>query len=439
MSFGRLQRFFHRGVRASRASILASGGGTVFLIAVAALNVSNFFFNVLASRLLGPSAYGALGSLLGLLAVVTIVFGALTVAVARIVAAEAKPAEPGDLAPSRVAVSVTVLGFALVLLLALPLQHLLHVVSVWPVVILSFVLPLAVAEIVPRGALLGRLQYRTLSIAVGASAVTRLAAGVPLMEAGMGLNGAVLATLLSQLVVTALIVWPVRHEIRPAPPTVPVKVPMGDATLALIALGGFSAFNAVDAVLARYYLPGVQSGYYVAASTAAQIAFALPVTIALMAYPRFVAANRKGDGHRVLVESVVLVGTLGFLAAVVLTAFPQTVVSVLFGPRYLPAAATLRFLAWEGVALGLISVLVYFHLGRRKLVACASWLGVAGATVLVAGAFHSSQISIAVVMLVVSCAILLVMAIPAALSSRTAIAVPVPALSPSEDPTASTV
>jgi O-antigen/teichoic acid export membrane protein len=213
---------------------------------------------------------------------------------------------------------------------------------------------------------------------------------------------------------------------------------MSEATLALMALGGFSALSAVDAVLARYYLPGVQSGYYVAASTAAQIAFALPATIALMAYPRFVAADREGGaGKRVLVESVILVGVLGFLSAAVLSAFPQTVVSVLFGSRYTPAAPTLRILAWEGVALGLIGVLVYFHLGRRMLVACASWVGVAGAAVLVAGTFHSSQLSIALVMLVVCCGTLLIMAIPAALTSKTAIQVPLPALSPHQDPASS--
>ncbi len=39
-----------------------------------------------------------------------------------------------------------------------------------------------------------------------ASAVTRLCAGAILMEAGLGLDGAVLATVLGQLVVPALVV-----------------------------------------------------------------------------------------------------------------------------------------------------------------------------------------------------------------------------------------
>jgi O-antigen/teichoic acid export membrane protein len=421
MIVGRFRQWAHWGFAVSRQSILASGGGGAYLIAAAALNASNFVFNVIASRLLGPSAYGALGSLLGLVAVVTIVFGALTVAVARTITAEAEQPRPGDLAPSRLAILVTVLSFVLVLALALPLRNLLHLASVWPVLILSFVLPLAVAEIVPRGALLGRLHFRSLSVALAASAITRLVAGVILLELGMGLNGAVLATVLSQLVVTALIVWPVRHELRRVPETTPIQVPVSDATLALIALGGFSAFNAVDSVLARYYLPAVQSGYYVAASTAAQIAFALPVTIALMAYPRFVAAatEKDGDGRRVLIEGVAVVGTLGFLAAALLSAFPHLVVSVLFGEHYAPAAATLRVLAWEGLALGLISVFIYFHLGHRKLMSCASWVGVAGAIALVAGVFHDGQLPIAFVMVSASFAVLLAMAVQALFGSKT--------------------
>ena len=169
---------------------------------------------------------------------------------------------------------------------------------------------------------------------------------------------------------------------------------MRDASLALIALAGFSALNAVDSVLARVYLPAAESGYYIAAATAAQIAIVLPAAVGVMAFPRFVAAARQGDGHRVLIESVLVVGTLGGLAAAILTAFPHEIVSVLFGSRYSPAAGTLQFLAWEGVALGLISVLVFFHLGQRKFVAGASWLGVVGAGALVASAVHGSSRSI---------------------------------------------
>ena len=52
--------------RSVPGSILAGGGGAAYLIVAAVLNASNFVFNVIASRLLGPSAFGALGSLLGL-------------------------------------------------------------------------------------------------------------------------------------------------------------------------------------------------------------------------------------------------------------------------------------------------------------------------------------------------------------------------------------
>jgi hypothetical protein len=54
------------------------------------------------------------------------------------------------------------LGFTAIVALALPMGHLLHLASVWPVLILSLLLPLSVAQIVPRGALLGHLQFRKL-------------------------------------------------------------------------------------------------------------------------------------------------------------------------------------------------------------------------------------------------------------------------------------
>ena len=129
--------------------------------------------------------------------------------------------------------------------------------------------------------------------------------------------------------------------------------------------------------------------------------------------------EKDGDGHKVLIEGIALVGTLGFVAAAILCAFPHLIVTVLFGKHYAPAAAALRVLAWAGMALGLMSVFVDLRSrATRKLMSCASWLGVAGAIVLVAGVFHDGQLPIAFVMLSVSTVVLLAMAMQAFLKLK---------------------
>src|SRR4051812_38730553 len=63
------------------------GGGFLLFGAMTAVDVSNFLFHVLISRILGPSSYGALGALLGLLLVLQVPIGAMQVAITQEVAA----------------------------------------------------------------------------------------------------------------------------------------------------------------------------------------------------------------------------------------------------------------------------------------------------------------------------------------------------------------
>ena len=90
---------------------------------------------------------------------------------------------------------------------------------------------------------------------------------------------------------------------------------------------------------------------------------------------------------------------------------PGVVVDVLFGPNYLGAASIVGIIALVSVLLGIIGLLIYFHLARRSLAALYSWAGVALVWVLVA-VLHGGMETIADCMLAASGLVLVAVSIP---------------------------
>ncbi|MGD0255622.1 MAG: glycosyltransferase [Acidimicrobiales bacterium] len=396
--------------------LLAGGGGLAFFIASSVSNVSNFFFHVAMSRILGPATYGALGSLLGLVTVILLTVGALQAAVTQAVAAgvahrdhDVRLALRSPLATSAV---MAIALFVLVSASSPLLKGFLHLSSEVPVVLIGLFASLSVVSLMPAGVLLGRLSFRPVAAALVLSAAVRLCAGVAMAEGGLGLDGAVAASVLGAGAALAVLMWPFRAEVRTRG-GLPLDVRFGSALLAVLALGGVSAFTGVDSFLARHFLARTASGYYVAAATGGRIALFVPSAIALVVFPRFAASHGAGpDARKLLVLALAAVGFLSGLAAAGILIFPHLVISVLFGASYQAAASAMRILAVGAAAIGLITILVYFHLARRSKASLLIWLGVAGAANAI-GVWHSGLTAIAWTMLGVTGVLLVVIAVAA--------------------------
>lgn len=146
----------------------------------------------------------------------------------------------------------------------------------------------------------------------------------------------------------------------------------------MVALAGVSAFLGVDSLLARHYLSKVDAGYYVAAATAARVALFLPGAVAMTVFPRLAAARgMHRELRRLLADALALTALLSGGAAAVIAAFPHLVITVLFGSAYQPAAGPLALLSAAAAAMGLASVLVYFFLAERSVLATSCWVAVA--------------------------------------------------------------
>ncbi len=154
----------------------------------------------------------------------------------------------------------------------------------------------------------------------------------------------------------------------------------------------------------------------------AQIALLAPGAIAALTFPRLVGADvprlvgpdTRPNQRLMFAVGSAAVAVTGFAAALVVTLLASQTVRALFGRPYAPAASIVGLLAFSGALLGLVTVLLHYHLSRGgRVTASLCWPGIL-VTIVGASIWHRSMTEIALVMVVASsvvCAGMLVVAL----------------------------
>ena len=186
----------------------------------------------------------------------------------------------------------------------------------------------------------------------------------------------------------------------------------------------------VDLFLARHYLVGTESGFYVAAATIGKTVLALPAAALSVAYPKLVAGWLTDKKWAVLRSSLLVVGVPALAGVAVVAIAPGLVLGILYGDSYSDAAGVTRILAIIAGLSAFVSVLAHAALARGSRWALIPWAAAMLEIVLI-GLRHSTMTEVAQgsgIALTVALLALLVTELPKWLGHRSSVpAVPQPA------------
>ncbi len=360
--------------------------------ALVGANALHYVFSVVASRLLGPSGYGALAALLGLVLVGAVPGLALQSVAARhtALAGGEGPDLAGLTARLLRVVAATGVVLGLLTVAAAPLlAGFLRLGSPTPVFALAaclVVLPLLSGL---HGMLQGRRRWRALAAVQLAGAATKLTLGTALVLAGRGVTGALTGAALAYALEAALALRLVRLAGAPPGPRAgresPVR-PDGSGTRrlgreALAAGAGIAALHLLtngDVLLARNVLPGPASGEYAVGAVVAKVAFWAPQFLVVVTYPRLVVAAEPRHELARAAAAVLAIGTAVTAGAALLG---PALLPLVFGPAYAGVAPLLWVFAVLGTVLALVQLVLYAGLaaGRPAVGGVLVVAGAAGA------------------------------------------------------------
>ncbi|HTW05865.1 MAG TPA: glycosyltransferase [Acidimicrobiales bacterium] len=436
-----------------------------------AANLGSFLYLVLVARSAAPAIFGGLAALAGIALVFEVPASALQVVVGRSVSDRAGPApreslgQPGqgggsqrgaDVPAGPMLVDATAWGAgvcAVLLALSPLIERFLHLPTVTSALLLgAYALPVGIS-VVPKGVLAGQGRLSLLGAGLLAGIAVRLVVGVTLVRRGGGVEGAFVAMVWGEVVTAAIVLLGLKQLL--APPPVPSslqrrpdaaagtqasetgraeagsRVRWGDAKLPVVAFTGYWILTAVDVVLARHWLSLDESGVYAAAATVAEIALLAPAAVAAITFPRLVGGevprligpgtDSRPNQRLMFALGSATVAVTGFAAAVAVSLLASWTVRELFGSGYAGAQSVVGLLSFSAALLGLVTVLLHYHLNRGgRLSPALCWPGIVVAVVGTA-IWHKSMTEIATVMVVSTatvCAAMLLVAILHAEGSR---------------------
>ncbi len=368
-----------------------SGGllrsGLLVTTAVVLANVLNAVFQFVMARILDPAEYSLLATMFVVVLVVTVPLSGLQSVMAREVASRI-PTQGlrGAGAALRHAVRQVgrwiVLVVVLTALFAYPLILLLHVERPLPFIATAVALAVALPLPVAFGALQGAERFGTLSFVQPVYALFKLAAGVAIGLLGFGASavmfGVAAATAVSFLVVLA----PLRAMLRasegreePTDMTLVSAYTLGTA----IGVCGYAVHTNIDILVARVSFDATTAGEWAAVAAVAKTILLIPIGVTTVLFPRVAALRNRSRERNHMLAGLGIVAVVGVIAASVYWTFSGTIVDVIFGPKYAPAAPWLGPLAFAMVLYALVQVYLFHFLslgGIRYALTVAAMLAV---------------------------------------------------------------
>src|SRR5213083_1654343 len=351
-------------------------GGLYLFIATSAANVLGFGYQIVMARLLRPEEFAVLTALFGILILESISSQVIQSATAKLAAQYRARDEEAALhafvrrwavrvggGAAAVGLLVALLSGVLAGALALPALS---------VALLGLTLFLALSFTFGLGLLQGLARFVWMGTALIAQAGARLAVGVVLVLAGLGVDGAftgATAAIALSLVVVAVPLLPlfraargsrVTHELGPAETRF--------FALSAVVLLAYAALTNIDAVLARSLLRPEDAGAYAGAITMGKIVLFAPIAIGFLLLERTARTHALGeDTDRALFLALAFVLATSGLVALAYILVPDFLVPLVVGSQYPETAKIVGTYGVAALANALLNLWISYFIGRGEM------------------------------------------------------------------------
>lgn len=365
----------------------------VLFIGTMIVNVLNYVFHLVIGRMVSPSAYGEIESLVSLLTIISVPAGTLTLIATKYAAQmRAKQDRVGTEALSvyfnqkfkKYGIPILFLMFLLTPLVKefLDIETYLPIFFLWGVMILSFL------SAVTIGLLTGWQHFFDVNkISVFSTVLKLFCVGV-LVWMGLGVNGVwgglMLAAIFGYLFSLYFLKQLTKHrsvDEEKKTDTELVKfsslkgyiLPVFYGTLAM------AIFGNADMIFAKHHLEAAASGEYGALSVVAKTIFfvtgVLTTVLFAMSAEDSVPSARTVRTFR---YAFWLVCLISFGAILFFSLFPQFVLSLLFGEKYLSASPLLGWFALAAGVYSLANLLMQYLLSLHETAVTRFLLALSG-------------------------------------------------------------
>ncbi len=333
--------------------------GMIVFVGSMFMNVAAYVYHLFMGRLLGPTAYGELSSLLSLLYVFTVPILVAQMVLVKFISAYKAKQEIGKtkslvLSVSKFFAYVALIGFPIAFFVSPYVTEFLHLKSSVLFLLLYGMFAFSLLTIVMTSVLVG-FQFFIWSSFLGAGAmILRLVISLPMTV--WGVDGAMWATFIAIIVTYLIYFFPLKFIFKAK--SEPIDIHLMDAVRftipTFLTMLAITSIYSMDVVLVRHYFSAKDAGMYAALAVLGKIIFYASSAITTVLFPIVSERIASGKKYRNLVlTSVGIVAGISALLSVGFFLYPEFIVRALFGASYTTAA---NYVGLFSVFLGIFSV-----------------------------------------------------------------------------------
>lgn len=329
-------------------------------------------------RILGPSGYGELTTLISLLFISGAITGTFQTSVTRYISAY--NAQNNVYKIKNFFIKITIrffilscLIFILLLLLLKPIAFFLNMQSSLPLIILGVIIVQGSLSSVITGVIQGMGRFKALGFNSILSTSLKLVLGIFFIYLGFKSFGAVIGIMLSALIAYLIFFLSIKDILRLKIPSnidssIDIKNFYKSTIMILISTVLITLISYFDIVLVKHFFSPENTGYFAAASQIGRIILFFPGAIGIVIFPRFTEKFEKNERLRgTFLKSffILLVSSIFFL--VIYFFFPEIITRIMYGTVFVNDSSKLIFLYGLFMALiGFINLQIFYFISMKK-------------------------------------------------------------------------
>jgi len=348
-------------------------GNLVMFAGSMVASAGSYFYHFLTGRMLGPTDYGVLSSLISLTYFLVLPTSVLSIVIMKYTSALKEEKDLSQAAGfyywlNRKVRKYGMVGFLILALFSPLVANFFHYSSALFVLLIGVFSLISLYSGVNSATLLGLLRFGSVSFLGVFQSLVKLFFGFILIFLGFGVAGAVFSLPASAIISYFLSIFLIRKLFFRQKEKISNNQPnlrelFGYSVPVLISTLVLTSFYTTDVLLVRHFLPPYEAGLYASLANLGKIIFFASASVGQVMFPTVSGRQAKGENyHRPLFLSLLGVFIIGLSLSLLFFLFPETVVINLYGRQYLTVAPLMGIFSIFMILYSLASLLINFYL-----------------------------------------------------------------------------
>jgi len=321
----------------------------IMFIATLIVNLINFFYHIIMGRLLGPSEYGVLASIISFLFITAAITSTIQTTSAKYTSVYLVEDDIGKIRnffytiTKRLLIFIVVI-FIIIIIFINKIASFLKIDSIYPIIFLGFITIGGLLISIGRGTLQGVKKFKSLGINLVLEVLLKLILGIILVYFGLKANGAIFGFMLATLFSYLFIFLPLREILRGkiddnVNSKINIRKFYKSIFLILVSAILFSLLSYTDIILVKHFFTSYETGYYSAAAQIGRIILFFPGAVSIVIFPRLSEKfTKKENLQSTILKSLAIIALTSIAFLIIYFFFPEFIMKLVYGSKYLAAS-----------------------------------------------------------------------------------------------------